>query len=143
MGKPRLAVLVALLAVAGCGDAGGGEGSDCTEIGCLPASAQVQLSGLPATPAVVELCADDECTTVRGTRSRLSRVAVGLPRSAGDQVRIRVRIRSRGKVIAEDETSIPVDSIRPNGPDCPPICRFVRSRMDLATNRLEHDPSPL
>ena len=143
MGKPRLAVLVALLAVAGCGDAGGGEGSDCTEIGCLPASAQIQLSGLPATPAVVEFCADDECTTVRGTRSRLSRVAVGLSRSAGDRVRVRVRIRSRGKVIAEDEASMPVDSIRPNGPDCPPICRFVRSRMDLATNRVEHDPSPL
>jgi hypothetical protein len=143
MGKPRLAVLVALLAVAGCGDAGEGEAADCTEIGCLPTSAQVQLSGLPPTPAVVELCADDKCTTVRGTRSRLSRVAVALPESAGDRVRIRVRIRSRGKVMAEDEASIPVDSIRPNGPDCPPVCRFVRGRMDLATSRLEHDPSPL
>ena len=65
MGKLRLAVLLALVAQAGCGEEAGS--SDCTEIGCLPATAQVQLSGLPSTPAVVELCADDECRTVRGT----------------------------------------------------------------------------
>jgi hypothetical protein len=70
-------------------------------------------------------------------------VVVGLARLAGVHPRSRPPPPPRGKVIAEDETSIPVDSIRPNGPDCPPICRFVRSRMDLATNRLEHDPSPL
>jgi hypothetical protein len=66
-----------------------------------------------------------------------------LAEAAGERGRVGGRPPPRGKVIAEDETSIPVDSIRPNGPDCPPICRFVRSRMDLATNRLEHDPSPL
>jgi hypothetical protein len=140
MGNPRLAVLVALGVLAGCGD--GAESSGCTEIGCLSASAQVQLSGLPSTPAVVELCADDECRTVRGTRSRLGRVAVALPRSAGDHVQVRVSVRTRGRVVAEDEASIPVESMRPNGPDCPPVCRYARSRMDLATNRLEHDPTP-
>lgn len=140
MGNPRLAVLVALGAVAGCG--GGGESAGCTEIGCLPASAQIQLSSLPSTQAVVELCADDECRTVRGTRSRLGRVTVGLPRSAGDQVRIRVLVRSRGRVLAEDEALIPVESTRPNGPDCPPVCRYARSRMDLEMKTLEHDPTP-
>ena len=124
MGNPRLAVLVALVAVAvavaGCGDGGGGGGADCTEIGCLPASAQIQLSGLPSTPAVVELCAEDECRTVRGTRSRLGRVSVALPRSVGDRVQMRVLIRSRGRVIADDTALIPVESTRPNGPDCPP-----------------------
>jgi hypothetical protein len=146
MGNPRLAVLVALaavaVAVAGCGDGGGGGTSDCTEIGCLPASAQIQLSSLPSTPAVVELCADDECRTVRGTRSRLGRVTVALPESAGEQVRIRVRVRSRGRVLAEDDALIPVESTRPNGPDCPPVCRYARSRMDLEMKTLEHDPTP-
>ena len=144
MGNPRLAVLVALVAVAvaGCGDGGGGGGADCTEIGCLPASAQVQLSGLPSTSAVVELCAGDECRTVRGTRSRLGRVSVALPRSVGDSVEVRVLIRSRGRVLAEDTAVIPVESTRPNGPDCPPVCRYARSRMDLETKQLEHDPTP-
>ena len=140
MGNPRLAVLVVLGAVAGCGN--GSAAADCTEIGCLPASAQLQLSGLPSGPAVVELCADEECRTVRGTRGRLGRVSVALPRSAGDRVRIRVSVRSRGKAIAEDAALIPVESTRPNGPDCPPVCRYARSRMDLATHRLEHDPTP-
>jgi hypothetical protein len=144
MGNSRLAVLVALVAVAvaGCGDGGAGEGADCTQIGCLPASAQVQLSGLPSKSSVVELCAGDECRTVRGTRSRLGRVSVALPRSVGDRVEVRVLIRSRGRVLAEDTALIPVESTRPNGPDCPPVCRYARSRMDLETKRLEHDPTP-
>ena len=139
MGSQRVAVLLAVGAVAGCG---GDEPAACTEIGCLPATAQVQLSGLPSTPAVVELCADDECRTVRGTRSRLGRITVALPESAGDRVRVRVSIRTRGRVVAEDEAFIPVEMMRPNGPDCPPVCRYARSRMDLAAGRLEHDPTP-
>ena len=140
MGKSRLAVLLALVALAGCGDEAGS--SDCTEIGCQPATAQVQLSGLPSTPAVVEVCANEECRTVRGSRRELARVAVGLPRSAGERVEIRVLIRTRGRVIAEDAALVPVESMRPNGPDCPPVCRYARSRMDLETSELEHVATP-
>jgi hypothetical protein len=141
MGNPRLAVLLGLGVLLGCSGDGESGTSGCTEIGCQPATAQVQLSGLPAAPAVVELCADDECRTVRGSRRQLARVVVGLPRAAGERVEIRVRIRSRGRVIADDAALIPVDSIRPNGPDCPPVCRYARSRMSLATSELEHDPT--
>jgi|SRR3712207_1589404 len=134
MGNPRLAVLVALGLLAGCG--GSEESSACTEIGCQPASAQLQISGLPSTPSAVELCADDECTTVRGSRRRLGRVVVGLPESAEKEVRVRVTVRSGGRLIARDAALVPVEELRPNGPDCPPVCRFARSRLDLDTGEL-------
>jgi hypothetical protein len=135
MGTPRhLAVLLALGALAGCG--GAEESGACTEIGCQPAVAQVQIAGLPSTPAVVELCAGDECTTVRGSRRRLGRVVVNLPESAGKDVEVRVVVRSDGRVIARDASAIPVEEWRPNGPDCPPVCRFARARLDLDTGEL-------
>jgi hypothetical protein len=135
MGTPRLVVLPMLAMLVGCGAGGEGSGA-CTEIGCQPASAQVQIAGLPSTPAVVELCAGETCTTVRGSRRRLGRVVVDLPETAGEEVRVQIAVRDGGNVIARDAALIPVQELRPNGPDCPPVCRFARGRLDLDTGEL-------
>jgi hypothetical protein len=135
------AALVLLLA-AGCGDdsaPGGSSDGACTEIGCLPASAQVQVSGLPEGSFAVRVCADERCKAVRGRRRDVSRALVELPEQVGKQTRVVIEVRQRGRLIAKDAALIPIESHRPNGPDCPPVCLFARGRLDLDTGRL--DPS--
>ena len=127
-----------LLCAAGCGgDTAGAPSGDCTEIGCLPAYAQVQVSGLPEGPFRVRVCAEQRCHAVRGSRRQVNRVVVELPESVATSTRVEIEVRSRGRVIAKDGAEIPVESHRPNGPDCPPECRFARARLDLDTGRLE------
>jgi hypothetical protein len=127
-----------LLCAAGCGgDSAGPQEGACTEIGCLPAAAQVQVSGLPEGPFQVRVCAEQNCNTARGQRRDVNRVLVELPDSVGETTRVRVEVHSRGRLLARDTAEIPVESHRPNGPDCPPVCLFARSRLDLETGQLE------
>ena len=109
MWRGRLGLVLVAAALAGCGDDDAPPAATppadraCTEIGCGPPSAVVQLRGLPAGRVTVRVCAEQQCETLRGPGEEL-----------GD-----------------------VTSERPNGPDCPPVCRFARARFDVATGRLE------
>jgi hypothetical protein len=133
----RVGAVLGLVGVAGCGgDPSGSPPRGCTEIGCLPASAQVQVGGLPEGPFRVRVCAEQRCNTVQGSRRDVNRVLVELPDSVGETTRVLVEVRSRGRVIAKDTAEIPVESHRPNGPDCPPVCLFARGRLDMDTGRL-------
>src|SRR5688572_10447594 len=133
MGSARLIPLLLLAALPGCGEA---PAAACTEIGCLPASAQVLISGLPDAQGSVKLCAADRCRTVRGPRRQLTRVVVDLPETTDERVRVRIVVRSGGRVVAHDAALFTVETLRPNGPDCPPVCRFARGRLDIDTGRL-------
>jgi hypothetical protein len=134
----RIGAALGLLCAAGCSDdPGGSRQGSCTEIGCLPAYAQVQVSGLPEGPFRVRVCAEQRCNTVRGSRRQVNRVVVELPESVAESTSVEIEVRNRGRVIATDSAEIPVESHRPNGPNCPPECRFARGRLDLDTGRLE------
>jgi hypothetical protein len=136
--RALVGAVVCLLCAAGCGgDSAGSPEGACTEIGCLPASAQVMVSGLPEGPFRVRVCADQRCKTVRGSRRAVSRTLVELPDDVGESTRVSVEVRRGGRVIAKDAAEIPVESHRPNGPDCPPVCLFARSRLDMDTGQLE------
>jgi hypothetical protein len=138
----RIAPLVVLAALAGCGEdsAGGGSGvpdRPCTEIGCMPASVEVALSGLPDEPVAVTVCSDDRCSTIRGRGDQLTGVSTGMSEGVGDSVRVKVTVRSGRRVLTRQTGQIPVTTSRPNGPDCPPVCKIAQARLDVAGGRLE------
>jgi hypothetical protein len=143
VGRGRLGLVLVAAALAGCGEddappaATPPAGRACTEIGCGPPSAIVQLRGLPAGRVSVRVCAEQQCQTLRGRGEELSDASVELPERAADSVRVLVEVRSGGRVLGKEAGVIPVTSERPNGPDCPPVCRFARARFDVATGRLE------
>ncbi len=139
--RARLGTALLLAAVAGCGDDDGAGSAvpdhPCTEIGCGPPSAIVELSGMRAEPVAVTICAGQRCATVRSRGDQLTEATVGLPENAGDNVRVRVTVRSGRRVLTKQAAVVPVKFSRPNGPDCPPVCKFARARLDVATGALE------
>lgn len=133
----RLVIAVALLALAGCGQDDEGGAAEpparaCTEIGCFD-SARVVLDGAPAG-ARVTLCVDGRCERAR---SGLGEVGARLARDGGDVVRVTVTVRKGGRTIARASERLPVRTERPNGPGCPPVCRFVTARFDVPSGTLE------
>jgi hypothetical protein len=131
MRRARLAIAVALLALPSCGD-----DRACTLIGCDESSAQVRLSGLPRGAVEVRVCVDDRCHTASVLREG-SVASVRLEHELGDRARMVVDVRRRGRVIARGAAEVPVKTSRPNGPDCPPVCRLAAARLDVASGRLE------
>jgi hypothetical protein len=136
----RLATALVLVALTGCGGDGAGSAAPdhaCTEIGCGPPSAIVDLSGMRAVPVAVTICAEQRCATVRSRGDQLNAVNVGIPEDAGDSVRVVVEVRSGRRVLTKRAAVVPVTSSRPNGPDCPPVCKFARARLDVGAGVLE------
>jgi hypothetical protein len=90
----------ALLALAGCGDDGGGDapratvtptppadGLACTEIGCSN-TAQVEFARAPRGRVEVRMCVEDRCqTSVSRGRAPVA-LGIPLPESHGDRVRV-------------------------------------------------------
>ena len=90
-----------------------------------------------AEPVAVTICAEKRCATVRSRGDQLTEVNVGLPADVRDSVRVVVEVRSGRRVLTKQAAVVPVKSSRPNGPDCPPVCRFARARLDVAGGDLE------
>lgn len=141
--RARLGTALLLGALAGCGDDDAPRATPppparaCTEIGCGPPSAIVELSGMRAEPVTVKICAEQRCATLRSRGDQLTEVNVGLPEDAGESVRVLVEVRSGRRVVTKQAAVVPVKSSRPNGPGCPPVCKFARARLDVATGVLE------
>jgi hypothetical protein len=139
--RARLGTALLLVALAGCGDDGGAGSTvpdhPCTEIGCGPPSAIVELSGMRAEPVAVTICAEQRCATVRSRGDQLTAVNVGLPEDAGESVRVVVEVRSGRRVLTKQAAVVPVKSSRPNGPDCPPVCKLARARLDVGAGVLK------
>jgi hypothetical protein len=131
-------VIGAVLALAGCdGDGGGGADHACTEIGCSPDSVQVQVQGVPNGNVEVALCVENRrCVRQRRSGEPLQLLAGSIPKGRND-VRVTMIVRKNGRVIARATGQFPVRVARPNGPDCPPVCRQVSARFDVPTGRLE------
>ena len=51
--------------------------------------------------------------------------------------RVTMIVRKDGRVVARATERFTVKVSRPNGPDCPPVCRQVIARFDAATGSLE------
>jgi hypothetical protein len=128
----RAAILLGLLALAGCEDEGE---AGCTLIGCGPPSAVVELSGLPNEKMTVRICADRVCRTFRGRGLTVG--AVRLPKGDADQTTVTVEVRSGRRLLLRRSADIPVTEFRPNGPRCEPRCRSARARLDMRGGRLE------
>jgi hypothetical protein len=130
--------LVALLALAGCdGDGGGGVDHACTEIGCSPDSVQVEVQGVPNGNFEVALCVENrKCVRQRRSGEPLQLLGGSIPKGRND-VRVTMVVRKNGRVIARATRRFPVRVSRPNGPDCPPVCRQVNVRFDVPSNTLE------
>ncbi len=138
--RARLASVLLVAALAGCGDGGADSAvpdHPCTEIGCGPSSASVELTGMRAVPVTVKICAEQRCATLGSRGDQLTEVNVGLPENVGDSVRVVVEVRSGRRVLTKQAAVIPVETSRPNGPDCPPVCKFARARLDVAGGVLE------
>jgi hypothetical protein len=103
----------------------------CTLIGC-DSGLEIQVSPLPTTPFRLEASAPgysavytQECTDpVNCTR-------IFLPEFTPDVVRIRV-IAGADTTFVE-ATNPEYTAVRPNGPDCPPICRIGHVTVVLPT----------
>jgi hypothetical protein len=144
-----LATTLALLALAGCGDDGGGDvpratvtptppadGLACTEIGCNDI-AQVEFARAPRGRVEVRMCVEDQCQTSVSRGRPPVALGIPLPESPADRVRVTVTMRRNGRTVARAEEQIPVRTTRPNGPDCPPVCRVANARLDVALGTLE------
>ena len=139
----RLAVAVALLALAGCGDEvpGGGPAPGpgpgqraCTEIGCND-SVAVDLDRVPRG-ARVTLCVDGRCRPAQEPSPQLYTVMAPLERGSGARVRVTVTMRRGGRTLARVAKTFAVRKDRPNGPGCPPVCRFVSAEFDAPSRTL-------
>ena len=144
----RHAITLALFALAGCGDDGGGDapratatatppagGLACTEIGCSNV-AQVEFEGAPRGRVEVRMCVEDRCQTSVSRGQPPVALGIPLPESVGDSVRVTVTMRRNGRTVARVDEQIPVRTTRPNGPDCPPVCRQASARFDVGTETL-------
>jgi hypothetical protein len=140
----RLAVTLALLALAGCGDevpAGGpapgpGPGQRaCTEIGCND-SVSVDLDRLPRG-ARVTLCVDGRCQPAQDVSPQLYTAMAPLARGSGNRVRVTLTVRRGGRTLARVAKTFAVRKDRPNGPGCPPVCRFVNASFDVPSRTLQ------
>ena len=139
----------ALLALAGCGGDGGGDapratatatapadGLACTEIGCSNV-AQVEFARAPRGRVEIRMCVEGRCqTSVSRGRAPVA-LGIPLPESPGDRVRVTLTMRRNGRTVARADEQIPVRTVRPNGPDCPPVCRMANARFDAALGTLE------
>jgi hypothetical protein len=137
----RLGIALALLALAGCGDDGAADelppaARACTEIGCN-SLAEVRFVKMPRGRLWIRLCADERCELIRSDGRGLVRTGVPLAEGTGDTVRVSVTIRRHDRTRLRVAERLPVETSRPNGPDCPPVCRYAASRLDVATGRLE------
>ena len=132
--RARLTI-VALLALAGCGgddaDTSSPPQRGCTEIGCAPEGVEVDVQGLPAGNVEVALCVEDRRCVTGGTP------ITGVLPKRGDRVRVTMIVREDGREVARVTQRLPVRVSRPNGPDCPPPCRYVRARFDVPSGALE------
>ena len=144
----RLAITLALLALAGCGDDEGGDapratttptppgdGLACTEIGCNDI-AQVEFAEAPSGRVEVRMCVEDRCQTSVSRGQPPVALGIPLPASEDDSVRVSVTVRRNGRTLARAAERIPVTTTRPNGPDCPPVCRIANARLDVASGTL-------
>jgi hypothetical protein len=142
----RPAITLALLALAGCGDDGEAPratatatppsgGLACTEIGCSNV-AQVEFEGAPRGRVEVRMCVEERCQTSVSRGQPPVALGIPLPQSVGDSVRVTVTMRRNGRTVARVDEQIPVRTTRPNGPDCPPVCRQANARLDVATKTL-------
>jgi hypothetical protein len=137
----------ALLALAGCGDDGAdapratatptppADGLACTEIGCNDI-AQVEFVRAPRGRVQVRMCVEGRCQTSVSRGRAPEALGIPLPVSTGDRVRVTVTMRRNGRTVARVDERIPVRTVRPNGPDCPPVCRIANARLDVATGTL-------
>ena len=141
----RLGIVLALLALAGCGDDGAADepppretppaGFACTEIGCN-SLAEVRFAKLPRGRLWIRVCADERCQLSRSDGRGLVQTGVPLDEGTGDTVRVSVTIRRGGRTLLRVAERLPVTTSRPNGPDCPPVCKSVQARLDFAARAL-------
>jgi hypothetical protein len=139
----RLGIALALLALSGCGDDDGTArepsppvptAQPCTEIGCLD-SVEVDVNRAPRG-ARVTLCIDGRCQPAQTASPVIYSVRGPLERSSGDAVRVSITVRKGGRTIARETKRFAVQTDRPNGPNCPPVCRFVHASFDLPSRTL-------
>jgi hypothetical protein len=135
---------LALLALASCGDDGAAQEPPretppaeraCTLIGCANL-AHVRFVGLPRGRLRIRLCADERCELIRSDGGGRVRASVPLAEGTGDTVRVSVTVRRRGRTLLRVAERLPVETSRPNGPDCPPVCRSVKARLDFRARAL-------
>ena len=135
----RLAALIAATAIVGCGAEDTGSG-DCTAAGCSSGVAvKVSRLSVPDSRLVtLRACVDRRCRSVRASAGDASRygvqvdVPLEMPRG---EAAVTVVVRDpNGQVLLRATGSAPVEVVRPNGPDCPPVCQLMRVRV--AGNRL-------
>jgi hypothetical protein len=139
----RLGIALALLALSACGDDDDGgtaatptpTARACTEIGCLD-GVSVDVNRVPRG-ARVTLCIDGRCQPAQVAAPILYTVSGPLERSSGDAARISITVRRDGRTIARTAKRFEVRTERPNGPGCPPLCRFVNARFDFPSRTLE------
>ena len=138
----KLGIAVALLALAGCGDEEPAATPTveppvraCTEIGCSD-GVYVELHDVPRD-AEVTLCVDDRCRPARAGAPGLGQVDAPLGSAAGDAVRVAITVRRDGRTIARGAERLEVRTEQPNGPGCPPVCRMVTARFDMAAESLQ------
>lgn len=125
-------LLTVLLGATGCAGAGS---TDCTAIGCVSG---VRVAGIPAIDVPegktlsIEACAADKCNTTR-VGNPVDEFFVDLDLS-DEVVLVTVTVRdTAGKVVATGRVGADVDVSRPNGPGCPPECRFAAVAFEAGT----------
>jgi len=102
----------------------------CTGIGCGP-SVVVELPPLRTEPGeeiAVRVCSERRCSTTRQIGAGSSQIWMEIRGKAMD---LEITVRdSSGRLLARGEGSAPVKVTRPNGPECPPVCRSAHVRLD-------------
>ena len=82
------------------------------------------------------MCVDDRCQRSASRGQPPVALGTSLPESGGDSVRVSVTMRRNGRTVARVVEQIPVETTRPNGPDCPTVCRLANARLDVETATL-------
>jgi hypothetical protein len=133
--RARLAI-VAVLLLAGCGGADAPLQRACTEIGCGLDAVEVETHGIPSGNVEIALCVENRKCVRRQRGEPLLRLGAPIPKR-GERVRVTMIVSRDGRELARATRRLPVRISRPNGPDCPPPCRYVRARFDVPTSTLE------
>jgi hypothetical protein len=124
------AALGAALAAAGCsGSSAPGGARMCTEIGCSN-GLLVRLAGTPAGPVRVEILGDGGAARHVYECGKPVECADGVffaELASGD---VRVRVTSAAGTLTHAARPAYVLT-RPNGPDCPPVCRQATLTVPL------------